>query len=132
LPKFKRPEKIFLERNELGRLATISRDGFPHVVPVSYLYYHGNICIAVDYGTRKFRNMMMSKKVAFVVDTFNPNRGMLIIGSVKIIEKGKEFNQIYKAFHRKFAWVRANPWKAEEAPFVKIRPVRVLNWGLRC
>jgi len=130
LPKFKRFEKIFLERNELGRLATISRDGFPHVVPVSYLYYHENICIAVDYGTRKFRNMLKNKKVAFVVDTLNPNRGMLILGSVKIIEKGKEFNQIYKAFHKKFAWVRADPWMEGEAPFVKIQSVRNLNWGL--
>lgn len=131
MSKFKRFEKIFLERNELGRLATISRDGFPHVVPVSYLCYHGNICIAVDYGTRKLRNMQKNKKVAFVVDTFNPNRGMLILGSVKIIEKGKEFNRIYKVFDKKFAWVRANPWKEEEAPFVKIQPVRKISWGLR-
>ena len=123
--------KIFLEKNELGRLATISPDDFPHVVPVSYLYYHGNICIAVDYGTRKFRNMLMDKKVAFVVDTLNPNRGILVLGSVKIIEKGTEFNQIYKAFHKKFAWVRANPWKEGEAPFIKIQPTRKINWGLR-
>jgi hypothetical protein len=75
--------------------------------------------------------MLMNKKIAFVVDTLNPNRGILVLGSVKIIEKGKEFNQIYKAFHKKFAWVRANPWKEGEAPFVKIRPVRVSNWGLR-
>jgi hypothetical protein len=75
--------------------------------------------------------MKKNKKVAFVVDTFDPNRGMLILGSVKIIEKGKEFNQIYKAFHKKFAWVRANPWKEKEAPFVKIQPVRKISWGLR-
>jgi len=131
MPKFKQFEKTFLERNELGRLATISRDGFPHVVPVSYLCSNENICIAIDYGTRKFRNMLKNKKVAFVVDAFNPTRGMLILGTVKIIERGKEFNQIYKAFHKKFAWVRANPWKEGEASFVKIQPVRKANWGLR-
>ena len=130
MAKFKQTEKKFLQKGELGRLATISRDGFPHVVPVSYLYFHGNICIAVDYGTRKFRNMMKNKKVAFVVDTVDPNRGMLILGSVEIIEKGEQYNQIYKAFHKRFAWVRANPWKEGEAPFVKIQTVRNLNWGL--
>jgi nitroimidazol reductase NimA-like FMN-containing flavoprotein (pyridoxamine 5'-phosphate oxidase superfamily) len=128
--KFKPFEEKFLERNEIGRLATISRDGFPHVVPVSYLYYHEKICIAVDYGTRKYRNMLENNKIAFVVDTINPNQGLLILGKVRIIEKGKEFKQIYKGFNEKFAWVRASPWKEGEAPFVEVQPHRKVNWGL--
>ena len=128
--KFKPFEKKFLEQNEIGRLATLSRDGFPHVVPVSYLYHHGNICVAVDYGTRKYQNMLKNKKIALVMDKVNPNQGLLILGKIKIIEKGKKFQRIYRAFNEKFAWVRANPWKEGEAPFIEVQILRKASWGL--
>jgi len=129
LVKFRRSEKIFLERNDLGRLATISPDGFPHVVPVSYLYYRWKIWVAVDYGTRKLRNMLKNKRIGFAVDEYNPNRGILIQGTVKIIEKGVEYREIYKMFTEKFAWVRATPWKEGEAAFISIQVLKKAGWG---
>lgn len=126
---FTRMEEHFLRSNEVGRLATVSIDGTPHVVPVSYLFKSRSFLISVDYNTRKLRNLRANPRSAFVVDTLSPNRGILIEGEAKLIEKGEEFRHVYSQFHRAFSWVRANPWKEGEAPFVKIMPARKASWG---
>jgi len=128
--KFTAGEERFLKRNELGRLGTISPEGMPHVVPVSYIYQAGNILIATDYQTRKYRNLRANNRAAFVVDVYKPNRAILIQGRAYLLERGSEFQEAYGLFYNRFSWVRADPWKEGEAPFVKIEPTHKISWGL--
>jgi len=128
--KFTKAEENFLVKNEIGRLATVSADGTPHVVPVSYVYKSGYILIAVDYDTKKYRNLRSNGRVAFVVDTFRPNRGILVQGIARLYDGGPEFREAYTVFYKKFSWVRANPWGEGEAPFLKIEPSHKASWGL--
>ena len=128
--KFSRAEKRFLERNELGRLATISPNGMPHVVPVCYIYGAGNLLVATDYATKKYRNLLGNDRVAFVVDVYGPNRGILVQGRGKILEKGPQFREAYQLFYKRFGWVRADPWREGEAPFILIEPKKKTSWGL--
>ena len=123
-------EEHFLKRNELGRLATVSHDGTPHVVPVCYIYHTGKLVIAIDYETKKYQNLLASKKVAFVVDAYRPKMyGILIQGKAKIVETGPEFQEAYRLFHKRFSWVRADPWKEGEAPFIIIEPTKKASWN---
>ncbi len=39
-------------------------------------------------------------------------------------------SRIYAVFHKKFGWVRADPWKEGEAPFIRIKPWWKVSWGL--
>jgi len=128
---FTKVEERFLRRNEIGRLATISSNGTPHVVPVSYLFRDNEFLIAVDYDTRKFRNLRRNRRAALVVDVLSPNRGILIQGHTELIEKGAEFRHAYSSFYKAFSWVRADPWKEGEAPFVRIKPATKASWGFR-
>lgn len=130
MAEFSKAEERFLETNELGRLATVSPDGMPHVVPVCYIYRVGTLLIATDYSTRKYRNLLSNGKVAFVVDTYGPNRGILVQGNAKMLESGPEFRDVYDTFYRKFDWVRADPWKEGEAPFVRIESIKKVSWGI--
>lgn len=128
--KFSREEERFLEENEVGRLATICPDGMPHVVPVCYNYRSGGLWVAVDYESKKYRNLLSNDKVALIVDVgYDSNRGLLVQGRARIHEKGGQFREIYAVFHKKFNWVRADPWKEGEAPFIKIEPTRKASWG---
>jgi nitroimidazol reductase NimA-like FMN-containing flavoprotein (pyridoxamine 5'-phosphate oxidase superfamily) len=127
---FTKVEERFLRGNEIGRLATISSNGAPHVVPVSYLFRDNEFLIAVDYDTRKLRNLKRDRRTALVVDAIRPNRGIMIQGYAKLIEKGAEFRRAYSQFYRAFGWVRADPWKEGEAPFVRIIPATKASWGL--
>jgi nitroimidazol reductase NimA-like FMN-containing flavoprotein (pyridoxamine 5'-phosphate oxidase superfamily) len=129
--KFSAEQERFLKDNEVGRLATIGKDGLPHVVPVCYMYRSGELWIATDYETRKYHNLLWNK-VAMVVDTgYESNRGILIQGRARIYRKGEEFRKVYAAFYRRFNWVKATPWKEGEAPFIKIKPIRKAYWGPR-
>jgi pyridoxamine 5'-phosphate oxidase family protein len=69
---FKPHEIEFMRRADLGRLATVQRDGTPQNNPVGFTYNEqlGTIDIA-GYRmskSQKFRNIAHHDKVAFVVD----------------------------------------------------------------
>jgi len=131
LVEFSKAEERFLKRNELGRLATVCPDGTPHVVPICYIYQAGCFFVAVDYETTKYRNLLTNNRVAFVVDVYKPGRGIrgvLVRGRSKTLETDSEFRDTYALFHKRFSWVRADPWKQGEAPFIKIEPTSKSSW----
>ncbi|MDG6991015.1 MAG: pyridoxamine 5'-phosphate oxidase family protein, partial [Nitrososphaerota archaeon] len=68
----------FLKAHELCRLATASGDAKPHVVPVIYAVDGEDVIVAVDYGTKKLRNLRENNKVALVVDEYHPNMAVMI------------------------------------------------------
>jgi len=127
---FSQKEVEFLDKMEECRVAT-SHDNMPHVKPVSYLYEEGTILIATDYDTRMYKNLLENPKAALSIDIYK-NKGHKAIclqGDVSIIEKGEEFSRIYKKFHERFEWVRTQPWKENEGPFIKIAPITKSSWG---
>ena len=69
---FKTHEIEFMKAADLGRLATIQRDGTPQASPVGFTYNEelGTIDIS-GYNmakSQKFRNLAHNDKVAFVID----------------------------------------------------------------
>lgn len=126
------PKEIeFLQSLEESRLATC-HDDIPHVKPVSYIFYQNSILIATDYKTRTFKNIQKNPKTAIVIDVYKSggHKAICIQGNTQIIEKGPEFQEIYKLFYAKFQWVRAEPWDEMEAPFLKIIPITKSSWGI--
>lgn len=69
---FKPHEVAFLHEAELGRLATIQRDGTPQNSPVGFTYNEqlGTVDIAGFRMSKsqKYRNIAHNNRVAFVVD----------------------------------------------------------------
>lgn len=130
--KFTKEEEKFLKSLEEARLAT-SHENIPHVKPVSYIFYSDSILIATDYDTRTWRNLKVNPNVAVVIDIYKSggHKAVCIQGTAEIIERGDEFRQIFKMFHKKFAWVRSEPWKENEAPFLKIKAKTKVSWGLK-
>ncbi|MGC2597979.1 MAG: pyridoxamine 5'-phosphate oxidase family protein [Nitrososphaeraceae archaeon] len=122
----------FLLAQEICRLATTNKNT-PHVTPVSYIFENGKLAFATDYDTRKYRNIVKNKKVAIVVDTYDSstiNRAVVIEGYAEIVDNGAEFEELYNKFYKKFEWVRREPWKKGEAPFVIITPTHKMSWGI--
>ena len=129
--KFTEKEQIFLKHNDACRLATCHND-IPHVVPVSYIFDKGYFYIATDYETRKYKNIQRNNHVALDVDIYSSvvNKAICVQGLAEIIEHGTEFHRLYSEFLSRFAWVRDDPWKEGEAPFIKVKTVRKVSWGL--
>ncbi len=128
--KFTGGEVKFLEENEMCRFATASKKGEPHVVPVSFVWDEGLAYVVTDYGTKKLKNLRENPHAAVLVDRPSTRPGILISGPVQLIEKGEEYRRIYKVFHSRLAWVRQDPWKEGEAPFVRMMPSFKVSWGL--
>lgn len=130
--EFTNIEEKFLQSTEEARIATSHAD-IPHVKPVSYIYHNNAIFIATDYHTRTFKNVKINPKAGVTIDIYEygKHRAVCVQGKVEILEKGQEFLRIYKMFEKKFAWVRNEPWKENEAPFLKIIPNNKTSWGLK-
>lgn len=129
--KFTIKESEFLTENEGCRIATSLKD-VPHIAPVTYYFENGFFYFATDYDTKKYSNLKRNDKIAISVDIYSPSKHKAVVvqGSTIFIEKGPQFKKLYEIFFKKFAWVRENPWKEEEAPFVKIIPKTKISWGL--
>ena len=128
----KRSEESFLEKNEVCRVAT-SHNDIPHVTTVNYCYINHFLYFATDYGTRKYRNLEQNKNIGVIIDSYistEENKAVVIQGVVEFIERGIEFTQLYDIFESRFNWVRNDPWKEGEAPFVKVIPSSKASWGL--
>jgi pyridoxamine 5'-phosphate oxidase family protein len=113
-------ELAYLATQKLGRLATVSKDGSPHVVPVTFRYNPDED--AIDIGghnfakRKKYRDAQRDGRVAFVVDDVLPP------WSPRMIEiRGR-------------ADVLASGGKTINADFddemFRIHPTRILSFGI--
>lgn len=124
----KKRELDFLKEHELCRLATASKDGRPHVVPVIYVLDGEEIIVAVDYKTKKLKNLRENRNVALVVDTYRPNRGLMVEGDCEILERGKEYLRLLQILFDRFEFYRRDPWREGESPILKIHPTKCVMW----
>jgi len=131
LIEFNQKEIEFLELLEEARIAT-SHDNIPHVKPVSFVFGDNTILVATDYNTRTFTNIKLNPHTSIVIDIYKSgeHKAVCIQGKTEIIENGLEFKKYYEIFYKKFEWVRKEPWKEDEAPFLKIIPNSKVSWGL--
>jgi len=120
----------FLKARELCRLATVSGDGTPHVVPVIYAMDGERIVIAVDYHTRKLENLRANDRVSLVVDDYRPNRAVFIEGRCTILERGPEYLRLLGVLFERFEFYRKNPWGEGESPILVVEASKVVSWGL--
>ena len=98
---------------QLGRIATVGRDGTPHVVPVAWIY--NAVRDTIDIGghelelTKKFRDVARTGRVALVIDDLASTdpwrpRGIEVRGRGEAI--------------------------ALPTPLIRVHPERIVSWGL--
>jgi pyridoxamine 5'-phosphate oxidase family protein len=95
---FTEPELEFLRSQRLGRLATVSPSGWPHVVPVMYRLTDDG-AFEFDADGVKLRNLMAEPRSALVVDG-SPKRGVAVQGRSEVI--GHERARLTP--EHKFSW----------------------------
>jgi pyridoxamine 5'-phosphate oxidase family protein len=97
----------------LARIATVGRDGTPHVVPVGWRYDHAQDAIEVGgfrlEATKKFRDVARTGRAALVIDelvSVSPwrPRGIEVRGRAEAVTGGE--------------------------PVIRLFPERVVSWGI--
>ena len=129
--EFNQKEIGFLKKLEEARIDT-SHDNMPHVKPVSFVFEDNAIIITTDYDTRAYANIKSNSQTSIVIDVYKSgdHKAICIQGKAENIERGSEFKKLHDIFYSKFAWVRKDPWKENEAPFLKITPNNKVSWRL--
>ncbi|HEY6491789.1 MAG TPA: pyridoxamine 5'-phosphate oxidase family protein [Trebonia sp.] len=125
---FTEAELEFLDRQRLGRLATVGPDGMPHVVPVAVFYDQETETLVIganaDFGesvmvaSKKFRDARRQPKVAVVVDDPGPHV-LEVRGHAETLLDGGE-----DAGKRVGAPFRFGP------AWMRIRPSRIVTLGI--
>ncbi|MFN8377089.1 MAG: TIGR03618 family F420-dependent PPOX class oxidoreductase [Anaerolineae bacterium] len=79
--------RSFIEKPWIGRLATVSADGFPHAVPLWYMLDGDDVAITSERKTAKVANLLRDNRAALVVGG-EPDQGpaYLIRGRVTITD----------------------------------------------
>src|SRR5262244_3170983 len=117
---FTEKEIEYLAGQRLGRIATVDRDGQPHVVPTSFRYNPEHD--AIDVGglrmsqTKKTRDVQRTGRTSIVIDDVLPPwrpRMIEVRGTAAVIPSGG------KAFGERF-----------EDTVVRIRPTRIISIGI--
>ena len=115
------PKEIeYMANQRLGRLATVSATGEPHVVPVTFRY--NAELDTIDIGghgigqSKKFRDVQRHGQVAFVIDDVLPPwqpRGIEIRGRAEALPTGGQ--EIRPQF---------------DPEVIRIYPHRIIGWGI--
>ena len=58
----------FLKKQMILHLATVGKNGFPHIVPVWYIFSSGKIYVGTNTRTQKAKNLKKIPKVSFCID----------------------------------------------------------------
>lgn len=132
---FSQKELEYLRGQQLGRIATASKDGIPQVTPVAFATDEEKVYLNIQHDSKKARNIRNNPRVSFVVDdapTWETFRGVLVSGNVELISSGK-FHEIGRnLIYRKY------PKFEEQYPIQEgsltnlilvITPTKIKNWG---
>ena len=105
-------ELAYLRERRLGRIATVGKDGTPHVTPVGWSLNADETAIEVGgidpARTKKFRDVARTGKAAIVIDdlvSVNP-------------------------WHVRGVEVRGRAEALSDPGVIRIHPDRVVSWGL--
>jgi len=126
-------QRAFLRTHRKGALATLDRDGYPHVVAMNFCARDGAFWVTSYGKAQKVVNVRRNPKVALMIETgdrYDDLQGVMVRGRCEIIE-GAE------AVERVFAWMaedrgeRRSPGAARSAPkrvVLKIVPDKTVTW----
>ncbi len=118
-------EKSFVWSRDTCRIATVDRIGWPHCVPVGYLYKGGNFYIPANRKSKKVVNIRRNSFACIVIDDEPPERGLMLQGRVVILE-GERFRKLARWMGSKTGWTTGS-----ESVMLVLSPEKKVSWGLR-
>jgi len=137
----------FLEDARVLQVATIGRDGTPHLAPMWFVVEDGKIVFRSFTKSQKIVNLRRDPRLTVLVesgDAYEELRGVMIKGAARLITDPDQVLATYGRLAAKYAMVGPEPVdldpEALEAAFGKfapkntavvVEPVRVTSWDHR-
>lgn len=134
----------FLLLARLGHLATSTRDGAPHNIPICFWFDDSShFYFIIDekpkrltgLGLKRMRNISENPQVALVIDHYEEDWAglayVLIHGVAQLVDEPQEYVLALRNLRDKYTQYRAMLLRVERNPMVRIDAERVHIWGLR-
>jgi PPOX class probable F420-dependent enzyme len=137
---FSLKELEYLRKEEIGRIATVSRNQVPQVTPVGFGVDEDRLYVNIKHTSQKARNIRRNPRVSFVVDDASPwgeensiFRGVMIGGKAELIDGGELHEKGCELIEEKYPGYEEQ-WGVREDGWSKyilvIYPKKVRSWGL--
>jgi len=133
----------WLENNQNLALASIDRDGYPHLVAMTFALDYGDI-VMTSYGkAQKVLNLQRNPHAGVMVETgraYNTLKGVMVRGRAEIIEGADAVLEVMRLIGLKVARITGSPQAAQVMPsetarrqatkrvVIRIRPEKYASW----
>jgi PPOX class probable F420-dependent enzyme len=132
-------QRRFLDQSRVAHLATVGRDGAPHLVPVCFCVEALSLYITVDekpkrtdIPLKRLRNIQENSAVAVTVDRWDEDwtrlAWIMLRGSAEILTSGVEHDEAQARLRQRYPQYRA--MDLAPLPVIAVRIARVLTWGV--
>jgi PPOX class probable F420-dependent enzyme len=132
-------DRSFLHQSRVGRLATASAAGEPHVVPVCFVFDGKQVYSAIDSKPkrvaaarlRRLQNLRENPRASLVVDLYDEDwarlRYVLVMGSGEILEAGHDRERALDLLREKYPQYQAMR-DFGSGPVIRLTPERIVSW----
>jgi PPOX class probable F420-dependent enzyme len=132
-------DRAFLHQGRVGRLATASAAGEPHVVPVCFVFDGKHVYSAIDSKPkrvaatqlRRLQNLRENPRASLVVDFYDEDwarlRYVLVMGRGEILETGPDRDRALGLLREKYPQYHAMR-DSGQGPVIRLTPERIVSW----
>jgi PPOX class probable F420-dependent enzyme len=129
-----------LKSARVARLATIDVTQAPHMVPICFSYDGSVFYTAIDRKPKnvppaqltRLKHIRMNRKVALLIDEYDEDWDrlwyVLVRGEAELISTAAEHEHALAQLQAKYPQYRSG-MLADDAPIVRITPLRISTWG---
>jgi len=125
----------FLRRHRKAALATLDRDGFPHVVAMSYFEKDGAFYMTSYGKAQKVVNIRRNPRVGLMIESgeaYGELKGVMVRGTCEIIEGAEAVEAAFAGMAAARGEVRQGPARpaaaAAKRVVLKVTPLKVTTW----
>ena len=130
MPSFNSEQEEFLRGVHFARLATVKKDGSPHVTPIWYMFENGKLFVNTTKDRVKYWNIRREPRVSLLVDDGYPY--VIVEGKGRISKERDALKDIetlairYRGEEEGKKAARERYWKQPRVS-IEIVPDKVIN-----
>ena len=128
------PALEYVRWTRVSRVATVSPEGVPHVVPVCHALAGQKLYVGSGKDATKVRNLKSNPRITLTVDEYSDHwaglKGVMVQGRARLLERGPEFARAREALYEKYPqYPKEAALATSDSVIVEITPARVFTWG---
>lgn len=129
---FTREVIAFLQKPRIARLATMDKDGYPHIVTMYFMLDGDDIILGSDRDERKVKNAEATPKGAVIIggDPKIDEAGYLIQGDLSIeddVGHNMTLKMLYRYEEKEDAERHAAEWADSDLVVIRLTPKSVIR-----